>query len=194
MPQTVFHRQWECKENAMNPSTIQYAIGISSLGRMLVARSPQGLCAILLADEDHLLEAEIRSVFAHASLQRDDEALGALLAEVAAFVDSPGRGFGLPLDAGGTPFQRRVWEALRAIPAGTTVTYTDIAQGIGLPNAVRAVASACAANRLAVAIPCHRVVRRGGALSGYRWGIGRKRQLLAREALGACAASCRAGS
>ena len=165
----------------MNTTTIHYAIGDNSLGRTLVARSVAGLCAIMLGDDEQALKADLESAFARAQLQEDRAALGPVLLDLAALVDSPAGEFEYRLDIGGTPFQRRVWEALRAVPAGATATYADIAGRIGKRDAVRAVASACAANLLAVAIPCHRVVRRGGALSGYRWGIERKRQLLERE-------------
>jgi AraC family transcriptional regulator of adaptative response/methylated-DNA-[protein]-cysteine methyltransferase len=124
---------------------------------------------------------ELAAAFPNAVLMRDDAALSAQLAQAIALADAPSGHFDGALDIGGTPFQRRVWQALCDIPAGNTTTYTEIAQRIGQPGAVRAVASACAANVLAIAIPCHRVVRTDGGLAGYRWGIARKRALLAME-------------
>ncbi len=160
---------------------IMFAIAQCALGALLVARSQRGLCAIALGDDPDVLLRELQDRFPRAELVGGDAAFEQLVAQVVGFVEAPRIGLDLPLDIRGTAFQQRVWEALRKVPAGTTVSYAEIAARIGSPRAVRAVAQACAANRLAVAIPCHRVVRSDGALSGYRWGIARKQQLLARE-------------
>jgi AraC family transcriptional regulator, regulatory protein of adaptative response / methylated-DNA-[protein]-cysteine methyltransferase len=161
---------------------IRFAVGESSLGSILVARSERGVCAILLGDDPDALARELQDRFPRATLIGGDAGFEDLVARVVGFVEAPGLGLDLPLDVRGTAFQQRVWQALREIPAGSTVSYTEIAGRIGSPKAVRAVASACAANPLAVAIPCHRVVRTDGGLSGYRWGVERKRALLQREA------------
>ncbi len=160
---------------------IMFAIAQCALGALLVARSLRGLCAISLGDDPDALLRELQDRFPRAELVGGDAAFEQLVAQVVGFVEAPRIGLDLPLDIRGTAFQQRVWEALRKVPAGATVSYAEIAARIGSPGAVRAVAQACAANRLAVAIPCHRVVRSDGALSGYRWGIARKQQLLARE-------------
>ena len=162
----------------MPHSDIRYATGRCGLGALLVARSPEGLCAISLGDDADTLVVALCARHPHA---RPDTDLAALQ-RVVAFIDTPGEPLGLPLAPQGTPFQRRVWQALGEIAAGETLSYTDLAQRIGAPQAVRAVAGACAANPLAVVIPCHRVLRRDGKLTGYRWGEARKRQLLEREA------------
>ncbi|KXG79254.1 bifunctional DNA-binding transcriptional regulator/O6-methylguanine-DNA methyltransferase Ada [Pseudomonas mosselii] len=162
-------------------ATIRFALAQCSLGAILVAQSERGICAILLGDEPEPLLKDLQDKFPKAQLIGGDDAFERLVAEVIGFVEAPALGLALPLDVQGTAFQERVWQALREVPAGTTVSYTDIAERIGAPKAVRAVAQACAANAIAVAIPCHRVVRRDGDLSGYRWGIERKRQLLDRE-------------
>jgi AraC family transcriptional regulator of adaptative response/methylated-DNA-[protein]-cysteine methyltransferase len=161
--------------------TIRFAVGQCSLGEILVAHSETGICAILMGDDPEALVHDLEHRFARARLIGGDTRFEQLVARVMGFVDSPATGLDMPLDIRGTAFQRRVWQALRAIPAGSTVTYTDIANRIGAPGAVRAVASACAANPIAVAIPCHRVVRRDGGLAGYRWGVERKRKLLEAE-------------
>ena len=161
--------------------TIRFAIAQCSLGAILVAQSGRGVCAILLGDEAGVLAQDLQDRFPQAHLVGDDRSFDALVAKVVAFVEAPGLGLDLPLDVQGTAFQQRVWQALQAIPAGETASYADIAQRIGSPTAARAVAQACAANALAVAIPCHRVVRNDGALSGYRWGVERKQALLDRE-------------
>ncbi|MDB4877046.1 MAG: O-6-methylguanine methyltransferase [Gemmatimonadetes bacterium] len=161
---------------------IEVAIGESSLGLVLVARSPTGLAAILLGDDRDALRRDVEERFPLATLIDGDATMAKLVTKVAAFIESPARGLEEPLDLRGTAFQRSVWRALREIPAGSTASYTEIANRIGLPKSVRAVAQACAANALAVVVPCHRVVRSDGALSGYRWGVERKRTLLAREA------------
>jgi AraC family transcriptional regulator of adaptative response/methylated-DNA-[protein]-cysteine methyltransferase len=157
---------------------IKFAIGECSLGAILVAASDKGVCAILLGDEPEALARDLQDQFPRAQLVGGDAAFEQLVAQVIGFVEAPGIGLDLPLDVQGTAFQHRVWDALRRIPAGSTASYAEIAQAIGAPKSVRAVARACAANHLAVAIPCHRVVRTDGALSGYRWGVQRKRALL----------------
>lgn len=161
---------------------IRYAIGRCSLGRLLVAATDRGLCAILLGDDADALVADLRERFAAATIMAADRDFAATVQAVIAFVDDPRVGLALPLDLRGTAFQQRVWQALRKVAPGTKTTYTALAERIGRPEAVRAVASAVAANPLAVAVPCHRVIRRDGALAGYRWGVERKRALLAREA------------
>ena len=160
---------------------IRYAIGRSSLGGVLVAATDKGICAIMLGDDPDILIGELRGQFSKARLVAGDPEFDNWVSQVVAFVDDPHLGLDLPLDIRGTAFQRLVWQALRAIPMGETRTYTDIAEALGMPNAVRAVAGACASNAVAVAIPCHRVHRIGGALAGYRWGIERKRALLDKE-------------
>ncbi len=163
-------------------AAIRFAIGQCTLGAILVAASERGVCAILLGDDADALLRELQDRFPRAALEGGDPAFDTLVAQAVGLVESPALGADLPLDIRGTAFQQRVWQALRDIPPGTTTTYTALAQRLGVPRAVRAVAGACAANALAVAIPCHRVVRRDGGLAGYRWGIERKRALLAREA------------
>jgi AraC family transcriptional regulator of adaptative response/methylated-DNA-[protein]-cysteine methyltransferase len=160
---------------------IRFAVGQCSLGAILVAATSAGLCAITMGDDPEALVRDLQDRFPKAKLGGGDTAFERTVAAVVAFVEEPGRGLDLPLDVRGTAFQQRVWEALRKVPAGQTVTYTDIAARLGRPEAVRAVAGACAANAIAVAIPCHRVVRRDGDLSGYRWGVDRKAELLRRE-------------
>jgi AraC family transcriptional regulator of adaptative response/methylated-DNA-[protein]-cysteine methyltransferase len=160
---------------------IYFAVGRCSLGSVLAARTNKGVCAILLGDDPKTLARDLRNRFPRAVLTEGGADVERLLGKVAKLIEAPGRGLDLALDAHGTVFQRRVWEALVQIPAGSTVSYTDIARRIGAPQAVRAVAQACGANSIAVAIPCHRVVRNDGDLSGYRWGVGRKRTLLERE-------------
>jgi len=161
---------------------IRFAVGECSLGSILVARSELGVCAILLGDDPDALARNLQDRFPRATLIGGDAEFEQLVAQVVGFVEAPGLGLDLPLDVQGTAFQRRVWQALQEIPAGSTASYSEIAGRIGSPKAVRAVAQACAANALAVAIPCHRVVRTDGGLSGYRWGVERKRALLEREA------------
>ncbi len=163
---------------------IRFAIGQCSLGSILVARSERGVCAILLGDDPGALARDLQDRFPRATLIGGDAGFEALVATVVGFVEAPGLGLDLPLDVRGTAFQQRVWQALREIPAGSTMSYTEIAGRIGSPKSARAVAHACAMNPLAVAIPCHRVVRNDGELSGYRWGVERKRALLQREARG----------
>ncbi|HCS45340.1 MAG TPA: bifunctional DNA-binding transcriptional regulator/O6-methylguanine-DNA methyltransferase Ada [Pseudomonas sp.] len=160
---------------------IRFAVGQCSLGAILVAQSARGVCAILLGDDPHQLVCDLQDKFRRANLIGADQQFEQLIAKVVGFIEAPAIGLDLPLDVRGTAFQERVWQALREIPPGSTASYADIAQRIGAPKAVRAVAQACGANSLAVAIPCHRVVRSDGNLSGYRWGVERKRQLLDRE-------------
>ena len=160
---------------------IRFAVGQCSLGAILVARSDQGICAITLGDDPDALVRQLQDRFPNAELVGDDRDFDRVVAQVVGFVEAPNQGLDLPLDIRGTAFQRRVWQALREIPAGETASYTEIARRIGAPASVRAVAGACAANHLAVAVPCHRVVRNDGGLSGYRWGVERKRALLERE-------------
>jgi AraC family transcriptional regulator of adaptative response/methylated-DNA-[protein]-cysteine methyltransferase len=161
---------------------IRFAIGECSLGSILVAQSERGICAILIGDDPDELARDLQDRFPRAALIGGDAQFEQLVARVVGFVEAPGIGLDLPLDVRGTAFQQRVWQALREIPPGQTASYTDIANRIGSPRSVRAVAQACAANALAVAIPCHRVVRNDGGLSGYRWGVERKRALLESEA------------
>lgn len=161
---------------------IRFAIGECSLGSILVAQSERGVCAILLSDDPNKLARDLQAQFPRANMIGGDAEFEQLVAKVVGFVEAPRLGLDLPLDVRGTAFQQRVWQALREIPAGETVSYADIANRIGTPKSVRAVAQACAANALAVAIPCHRVVRNDGELSGYRWGVERKRALLKKEA------------
>lgn len=160
---------------------IRFAIGECSLGSILVAQSARGVCAILLGDDPDELARDLQDRFPRANLIGGDGEFEQLVAKVVGFVEAPGIGLDLPLDVRGTAFQQRVWQALREIPAGQTASYTDVANRIGAPHSARAVAQACAANALAVAIPCHRVVRNDGGLSGYRWSVERKRALLERE-------------
>ena len=161
---------------------IFFAVGECSLGSILVAASRKGVCAILLGSDPARLVRDLQDQFPKANLIGNEKRYEALVARVVGFVEQPHLGLDLPLDIRGTAFQQRVWKALREIPVGETASYATIAKKIGLPKSVRAVAQACAANSLAVAIPCHRVVRANGSLSGYRWGVERKRALLEREA------------
>ena len=160
---------------------IRFAVGECSLGSILVAQSDRGICAILLGDDPDALVRELQDEFPQANLIGGNRGFEQLVAKVVGFVEAPALGLDLPLDVRGTAFQQRVWQSLRKIPAGSTASYTDIAKLVGSPKSVRAVAQACGANTLAVAIPCHRVVRNDGALSGYRWGVERKRALLEKE-------------
>jgi AraC family transcriptional regulator of adaptative response/methylated-DNA-[protein]-cysteine methyltransferase len=162
-------------------TTIRFAVGECSLGSILVAASEKGVCAISFEDDPDRLVKDLQDRFPKAQLLGGDKAFERVVAQVIGFVEAPKTGLDLPLDVRGTAFQRRVWQALRAIPAGSTASYAEIARRIGSPKAVRAVAGACAANAIAVAIPCHRVLRTDGRLSGYRWGVERKRRLLQTE-------------
>jgi AraC family transcriptional regulator, regulatory protein of adaptative response / methylated-DNA-[protein]-cysteine methyltransferase len=161
---------------------IYFAIGQCSLGSILAAQSDKGVCSILIGDDPNVLLRDLQKQFPKANLIGNDPSYEQLVAKVVALIEQPGFGLDLPLDIRGTAFQQRVWKALQQIPPGSTASYAEIAIKIGMPKAVRAVAQACGANDLAVAIPCHRVVRSDGALSGYRWGVERKRALLQREA------------
>jgi AraC family transcriptional regulator of adaptative response/methylated-DNA-[protein]-cysteine methyltransferase len=160
---------------------IRFAVGQCSLGAILVAATDKGVCSIALGDDPEQLVRDLQDRFARAELIGGDADFEQLVARVIALVESPHQRFDLPLDVRGTAFQQRVWRALQKIPAGSTVSYATLARRIGAPAAVRAVAQACGANAIAVAIPCHRVVRTDGSLSGYRWGVERKRELLDRE-------------
>lgn len=162
-------------------NAILFAVGQCSLGAILVAQSARGVCAILLGDDPDQLVRDLQDQFPKAELVGADQRFEQLVAQVVGFIEAPALGLDLPLDLRGTAFQERVWQALRDIPAGSTASYAQIAERIGAPKSFRAVAQACGANSLAVAIPCHRVVRSNGELSGYRWGVERKQQLLARE-------------
>ena len=162
--------------------SIHFAVGECSLGSVLVAATDKGVCAITLGDDPESLVRDLQDRFAKARLVGGDAGFEQLVAKVVGLVEAPAVAIDLPLDVRGTAFQQRVWQALRKIPAGSTASYADIARRLGTPNAVRAVAQACGANPVAIAIPCHRVVRRDGELSGYRWGVERKRALLDREA------------
>ncbi len=170
------------EQEAAQVAEIRFAVGECSLGSILVARNERGICAILLGDDRDALARDLQDRFPRARPIGGGTDFEDLIAKVAGFVEAPALGLDLALDLRGTAFQQRVWQALREIPAGETASYADIAGRIGLPKSVRAVAQACAANAIAVAIPCHRVVRSDGALSGYRWGVERKGALLAREA------------
>jgi AraC family transcriptional regulator of adaptative response/methylated-DNA-[protein]-cysteine methyltransferase len=183
-------RAYEGAELGMTPSAyrtgaaglaIRYGVAACSLGWLVVAASERGVCAIEFGDDPADLSARLRARFPAARVAEGDADFVHVVEQVVAFVEAPGDGLGLPLDIRGTAFQQRVWDALRQVPPGTTVGYAELAARIGRPEAARAVAGACAANGLAVAIPCHRVVRADGQLSGYRWGVERKRALLERE-------------
>lgn len=169
------------REGGVNED-IKFAVGQSNLGAILVASSTKGVASILLGDDPDALVRDLQDRFPKARLIGMDRDYEALIARVCGFVENPDIGLDLPLDVRGTAFQRRVWQALQEIPVGARASYSEIARRIGLPSATRAVAGACAANNIAVAIPCHRVVRNDGALSGYAWGVDRKRALLDREA------------
>ena len=157
---------------------IRFATGECSLGQALVAQSERGICAILMGDDAEALVRDLHRRFPNANVMGADRSFEKLVAKVVAFVEAPQRGLDLPLDIRGTAFQQRVWETLRKIPAGSTASYSEIASLMGAPKSARAVAQSCAANALAVAIPCHRVLRNDGGISGYRWGVERKRALL----------------
>ncbi|CAB3863284.1 Bifunctional transcriptional activator/DNA repair enzyme Ada [Achromobacter insuavis] len=175
MTPTAFRKDGEGVE-------IRFAVGQCALGALLVAASDTGICEIALHEDPEQLVRNLQDRFKAARLIGADQEFEQWMAAVVGFVENPSVGLHLPLDVRGTAFQRRVWEALREIPVGTTVTYTDVAERIGSPRSVRAVARACATNNIALAIPCHRVVRIDGSLAGYRWGIERKRELIEREA------------
>ncbi len=175
MTPTAFRKDGEGVE-------IRFAVGQCALGALLVAASDTGICEIALHEDPEQLVRNLQDRFKAARLIGADREFEQWMAAVVGFVENPSVGLHLPLDVRGTAFQRRVWEALREIPVGATATYTDIAERIGSPRSVRAVARACATNNIALAIPCHRVVRTDGSLAGYRWGIERKRELIEREA------------
>ncbi len=160
---------------------IRFAVGPCAMGSLLVAMSADRLCAVLIGDDEPALRHDLRRIFPGAILTPAGRALDLALRRIGTVIENPAHRLDLPLDLRGTPFQQRVWGALRAIPAGQTRSYADVALAIGAPNAARAVAAACAANTLAVVVPCHRVVRSDGSLSGYRWGVARKGWLLDRE-------------
>ncbi len=169
-------------KNGGNSETILYSVGKCSFGSILVARSEKGICAILIHDDNKPLLADLQKRFPKATLVEDQSDFKHWLTQVIHFVETPKNGLELPLDIRGTIFQQRVWQILQKIPLGTTASYTDIATKLGDPKAVRAVARACAANPIALLVPCHRVVRSDGGISGYRWGVENKRTLIAREA------------
>ena len=162
-------------------ASICFAVGECSLGSILVAATEKGVCAIEFGDDPETLVRDLQDRFPNAQMTGGDRQFEQLVARVVGFVEAPALGLDLPLDVRGTAFQQRVWQALREIPAGSTASYAEIAERIGVPKSARAVARTCASNAIAVAIPCHRVVRNDGGLSGYRWGIERKRALLERE-------------
>lgn len=164
-----------------HPPIIRCTVGDSVFGRLLLAASERGVCAVFLGDDDATLEGELRRRFPLVAQVRDDAALADWAGRLRDHLGGACGELDLPLDPGGTPFQTRVWDCLRCIPAGETRTYRQVAEALGCPDAARAVARACAANPVCVLIPCHRVIRGDGSLSGYRWGPARKRELLRRE-------------
>lgn len=183
-------RAYEARTLGMTPSSfrsgargeqIRFAIADCTLGRVLVAATGRGICAIELGDNDESVLAHLRRHFPHAHIERADGDLREHIHQVVALVDSPDGGGSLPLDIRGTAFQRKIWNALREVPPGKRVTYEELAAAAGRPGAAQAAGSACGANKLAIAIPCHRAVRKDGALAGYRWGLDRKERLLERE-------------
>jgi AraC family transcriptional regulator of adaptative response/methylated-DNA-[protein]-cysteine methyltransferase len=159
--------------------TITFRVGTCTLGLVLVATTPQGVCAILLGNDEKALAGQLRSIFLQAALQKDSKELDEVLNRVVHFIKTPTATLELLLDIGGTAFQKRVWKALQEIPAGQTATYKELALKLGATS--QEIGEACAANPLAVVIPCHRVIRSDGGLAGYRWGMNRKRLLLQRE-------------
>ena len=176
------HRQKIMAAGKQKSTAIRFTCVDCSLGRLLVAHTEKGICAVLLGDDESELIADLKRRFPKADIQQNEIDFARRTQQLLHFIETPQQAFNLPLDIRGTLFQQQVWQALQAIPVGETRSYTDIATAIGSPKAVRAVARACAANALAIAIPCHRVVRNDGELSGYRWGTERKKTLLQREA------------
>jgi AraC family transcriptional regulator of adaptative response/methylated-DNA-[protein]-cysteine methyltransferase len=164
-----------------NGESIRFAVAACSLGALLVAATDKGICSILLGDDPDQLVRDLQDRFPKAELVGAEPGFERTVAQVVGFVEAPGIGLDLPLDVRGTAFQQRVWQALRQVPAGQTVSYAELAERLGVAAGARAVAGACAANPVAVAIPCHRVVRNDGSISGYRWGVERKQALLERE-------------
>jgi AraC family transcriptional regulator, regulatory protein of adaptative response / methylated-DNA-[protein]-cysteine methyltransferase len=173
-------RPTEYRSGGIN-TEIRYAVGDSSLGKILVARTDRGVCAIFLDDDSDTMIGELNRRFPKARIVAGGAEFEDILAKIVAFAEMPQTGIDLPLDLQGTAFQQRVWNALRDIPAGETRTYGEIARKIGVPDAVRAVGTACGANHVSLAVPCHRVIGASGALTGYRWGVARKKTLLERE-------------
>jgi AraC family transcriptional regulator of adaptative response/methylated-DNA-[protein]-cysteine methyltransferase len=171
-------------ESGRVEEVIRFAIDHGSLGSILVATSQKGICAVLLGDEQNALVADLKDRFPKATLIESHIELQELTAKIVRLIEAPNSDFKLPLDLRGTKFRKSVWQAVCEIPTGSTLSYTEIAEKIGRPGAVRGVAQACGANALAVLIPCHRVLRRDGKLSGYRWGVERKRSLLQLELAG----------
>lgn len=194
-PELIFNKQPTlASPPRMTPTTykkgaegveIRFAVQPCWLGWVLVAATPQGICAIAFDDTPEALTTQLHDQFPNAVFLDDDPAFATWVEQVLKFIEAPQHGLDLPLDIRGTVFQQQVWKALQTIPAGHTVSYAEVARQIGKPKAVRAVAQACAANQLAVAVPCHRVIASNGALSGYRWGRDRKQALLEQEAQGA---------
>ena len=172
----------EVRRASTAPESLSYAVADGVMGKVLIARSARGVCAILLGEDAEVLTLDLAKRFPKAALALREDAVKDDLARVVRYIETPSIGLELELDVRGTRFQRRVWEALRAVRIGRTVTYTELGEQMTPPSHPRAVASACAANPIAMAIPCHRVVRNDGELAGYRWGIERKRELLTREA------------
>lgn len=186
IPETSL-QQTSAVAEATNPDLavdiLSYAIGESALGRVLVARGVNGVCAILIGAGHDELEADLAARFPKFTLVANEAAVRDDLAKVIRFIDKPAEGLHLTLDMRGTPLQRRVWEKLRSIPVGKTVTYMELGRWISPLASARVIAGACAANPIALAIPCHRVVRTNGDLAGYAWGIERKRELIRKEAM-----------
>lgn len=183
IPNAAAQRELSVTRNNAAVDVIFHAAGECALGRLLVARSLKGVCAILIGDNDDELEMDLASRFPDAKLVTHEAMIRNDLAKAISFIEKPTKGLHVILDMRGTPFQRRVWEKIRAISAGRTISYMDLARWVGPLTSPRAVANACAANPIALAVPCHRVVRSNGDLAGYRWGIERKRALIAKEAM-----------
>jgi AraC family transcriptional regulator of adaptative response/methylated-DNA-[protein]-cysteine methyltransferase len=182
MTATLSARDRAPRARGETADVMHVAIVRSPIGLVLVACSGQGLAAVLLGDDRDELRQELRRRFPLGQFAGADQALDRIAAKIVALIDEPARALDVALDTRGTPFQQDVWRALRAIPAGTTTTYGDLATQLGRPRSARAVGAACAVNPIAILIPCHRVVARDGDLTGYRWGVERKQALLEREA------------